>query len=62
MSTVTKIRRCKECKQVFATPDAFRLHKRVDGNCRTIEALVAVGYKQTPKGWINSKVPGGSNR
>lgn len=62
MSTVTKIRRCKECKQVFATPDAFRLHKRVDGNCRTIEALVAVGYKQTPKGWINSKIPTGSNR
>lgn len=62
MSTVTKIRRCKECKQVFATPDAFRLHKRVDGNCRTPEGLAAVGYKQTPKGWINSKIPTGSNR
>jgi hypothetical protein len=38
------------------------MHKRVDGNCRSVEALVAVGYKQTPKGWIHTKVPGGSNR
>ena len=59
---IIRQRRCTECKQVFASPDAFRLHKRVDGNCRSIEALVAAGYKQTPKGWIHSKVPGGSNR
>ena len=52
---ISKIRRCVECKQVFASPDAFRLHKRVDGNCRSIEASLAVGYKQTPKGWLHSK-------
>ena len=52
---VTKIRRCAECKQVFASPEAFRLHKRVDRNCRSVEALVAVGYKETSKGWINTK-------
>jgi len=62
MSAVPKIRRCKECKQIFAAPDAFRLHKRMDGNCRSLEALVAVGYKQTPKGWLHTKIPPGSVR
>lgn len=62
MSVITKTRRCTECKQIFASPDAFRLHKRVDGNCRTIEGLIAVGYRQTPKGWLHSKVPARSNR
>ncbi len=62
MSVVSKIRRCKECKQIFAAPDAFRLHKRVDGNCRSIEGLTAAGFRQTPKGWLHSRVPLGSNR
>jgi hypothetical protein len=62
MSVVSKTRRCTECKQVFASPDAFRLHKRVDGNCRSIEALTAIGYIQTPKGWLHTKVPPGSRR
>jgi len=62
MSVVFKTRRCTECKQVFASPDAFRLHKRVDGNCRSIEALTAIGYIQTPKGWLHTKVPPGSRR
>ena len=62
MSIVSKVRRCTECKQVFASPDAFRLHKRVDGNCRSIEALTAIGYIQTPKGWLHTKVPPGSRR
>ena len=62
MSVVSKVRRCTECKQVFASPDAFRLHKRVDGTCRSIEALTAIGYIQTPKGWLHTKVPPGSRR
>lgn len=48
---VTKVRRCTECKQVFATPESFRSHKRMDGACRTPEALHAVGFRQTPQGW-----------
>jgi len=34
---IPKIRRCTECKQGFAAPDAFRLHKRLDGNCRRLQ-------------------------
>ena len=49
--TVPKIRRCAECKQVFATPESFRSHKRVDGACRSVEALHAIGFRQTPQGW-----------
>jgi hypothetical protein len=49
--TVPKIRRCTECKQVFATPESFRSHKRVGGDCRSVEALSATGFKQTPQGW-----------
>jgi hypothetical protein len=49
--SVAKIRRCTECKQVFATPESFRSHKRVDGACRTPEALLAVGFQQTSQGW-----------
>ena len=55
--TVPKIRRCTECKQVFANPDSFRLHKRKDGYCRSEEALVAVGYRTTPKGWLHMRAP-----
>lgn len=48
---VTKIRRCGECKEVFVTPESFRSHKRIDRECRTPEALYAVGFRQTPQGW-----------
>ena len=58
---VTKIRRCAECKQVFASPEAFRLHKRVDRNCRSVEAFVAVVYKETSNVWINTKASPKSN-
>jgi len=49
--TIPKIRRCGECKQVFATPESFRSHKRGGGDCRSVEALLAVGFQQTPQGW-----------
>jgi hypothetical protein len=51
MSVVSKVRRCTECKQVFVTPESFRTHKRLGGECRTIEAMVSIGFVQTPKGW-----------
>lgn len=54
---IHKIRRCTECKQVFATPDALRMHKRFDGHCRSVDAMIAVGYKRTPKGWLHARTP-----
>lgn len=62
MTNPPKIRRCGECRQLFSSPDSFRLHKRVDGNCRSVEALVAVGYIQTPNGWRHTRTPPGSRR
>jgi hypothetical protein len=53
--TTPRVRRCTECKQVFANPDSFRLHKRKDGYCRSEEALVAVGYRPTANGWMHTK-------
>lgn len=51
-SKVTKIRRCSECKRVYATPEGFRMHKYRGGGCRTTEALTAAGYAETPSGWM----------
>lgn len=49
--TVSKVRRCTGCKQVFATPESFRSHKRLGSDCRSVEALIAVGFVRTPRGW-----------
>lgn len=57
-----KVRRCAECKEVFATPDSLRLHKRTWGECRSPEALEAVGFTKTPNGWKAKRVPPNSNR
>lgn len=56
------MRICKECKKQFANPDSIRAHKRVDGACRTDEALLAVGFTMTPKGWIRPRIPLNSRR
>jgi hypothetical protein len=50
-SKVSKTRRCTECKRVYATPEAFRMHKLAGVGCRPIEALRAIGYVETDKGW-----------
>lgn len=57
-----KVRRCKECKEVFATPESLRKHKRVGGECRSLEALRAVGFVSTKKGWLLTCIPPNSNR
>jgi hypothetical protein len=62
MTTPPRVRRCSECRQVFSNPDSFRLHKRVGGDCRSVEALAAAGYVQTPSGWRHTKTPLGSRR
>ncbi len=59
---IAKVRTCTECKRQFATPDSLRLHKRVDGACRSEEGLVAVGFRQTPRGWVRKGTPLNSNR
>ena len=48
---VKKERRCTECKRKFATPESFRAHRYKFGGCRSVEALAAAGYVETPKGW-----------
>lgn len=53
----SKTRTCTECKRPFATPDSLRLHKRVDGACRSEEALQAVGFSLTPTGWVRKGTP-----
>ena len=53
----SKTRTCTECKRPFATPDSLRLHKRVDGACRSEEALQAVGFSLTPTGWARKGTP-----
>ena len=62
MGFVPSQRRCRECKIKFADPESFRRHKRIDMNCRTVEALKAVGYTLTDKGWKATRVPPNSNR
>lgn len=44
-------RRCKECKQTFATADSIRRHKRRTGECRSVEAMKAFGFTESSKGW-----------
>lgn len=53
-----RIRTCGECKQKFANPEAFRKHKHKFGSCRSVEALLAVGYIETPNGWKVKKGSG----
>lgn len=50
-SVVSKTRRCSECKRTFINPESYRVHKRRDGYCRNEEALVVVGFVETPDGW-----------
>ena len=45
-------RKCRECQRQFLSPESYRTHKRRDGFCRSEEALVAVGFMQTPTGWV----------
>ena len=45
-------RTCRSCKQPFASAEAIRIHRR-DYICRTTDALRAIGWKQTPKGWAH---------
>ena len=52
-SRPTKTRRCSECKNTFLTPEAFRGHKRGVGGCRSVEAMIAIGFTKTEKGWKN---------
>lgn len=54
-SKVSKTRRCTECKRVYASPEAFRMHKYRGGGCRTEAALMACGYAETPTGWVHRK-------
>jgi hypothetical protein len=56
MSVVKKERRCTECKRKFATPESFRSHKYKFGSCRSLEALAAVGFIETGKGWLHTRV------
>jgi hypothetical protein len=51
MTVVVKERRCTECKRKFASPESFRSHKYRFGECRSVEALAAVGFVETAKGW-----------
>lgn len=46
-----KIRRCTECKQVFATPQSFFEHKKIGGNCRSVDTLMSAGFERTSQGW-----------
>ncbi len=59
---VKRERQCPECKQRFASPESLRKHKYPFGDCRSVEALKAVGFKETDKGWIAPKVVANSNR
>ncbi len=46
-------KRCKECKRLFAKPEAFRVHKLISGRCRNEDELKAAGYALTTKGWLH---------
>ncbi len=47
-----QVRQCKVCKETFATPNAFFGHRRMDGICRPVEALIERGFYLSPKGWV----------
>jgi hypothetical protein len=51
-SKFSRTRRCTECKRTFASPETFRVHRHKGSVCRTEEALVASGFRLTPKGWL----------
>lgn len=53
MQAPSKVRRCAECKRVFANPESFRVHRIVGGRCRTEDELKAKGYVEAPKGWMH---------
>ena len=48
-----KVRRCGECKRVFANPESLRMHKLKGIGCRTDEGLKAKGYVEIDGKWIN---------
>lgn len=52
-----KVRRCAECKRVFANPESFRVHRIVGGRCRTEDELKAKGYVESGGKWINRIKP-----
>ena len=52
-----KVRRCAECKRVFANPESFRMHKLKGIGCRTAEGLIARGYVEIDGKWINRIKP-----
>ena len=62
MVRVIREKRCPECKQQYADPESFRKHKYPFGGCRSVEALNAVGFTMTKKGWLAPKVVANSNR
>ena len=52
-----KVRRCAECKRVFANPESFRMHKLKGVGCRTVEGLIARGYVEIDGKWMNRIKP-----
>lgn len=48
---VPRVRTCMECKKTFLSPESFRTHKYRFGTCRSPEALLCIGFAETPKGW-----------
>jgi hypothetical protein len=53
MQGPTKVRRCGECKRVFANPESFRVHKLKGIGCRTDEGLKAKGFIESGGKWIH---------
>ena len=53
MQAPSRIRRCGECKRVFANPESLRMHKLKGIGCRTDEGLKAKGYVEIDGKWIN---------
>ena len=49
-------KRCKDCKQIFATPSSFMHHKRVGAVCRPVEMFGEAGFVMTKNGWYLDKV------
>lgn len=52
MQKPSRIRRCGECKRVFANPESLRMHKLKGIGCRTDEGLKAKGYVEVGGSWI----------
>ena len=49
-------RRCKDCKELFATPASYVNHKRIGGACRPVEDLPDASFVMTKNGWYLDKV------